>query len=64
MGQINLLPGSSKFFGKSEANFYLSFTREKMEKEKDSLFIGDLSTQFPNDQFEYHSLIAVPMLHA
>ncbi len=62
-GKINLLPGSSKFFGKSEANFYLSFTREKMEKEKDSLFIGDLSTQFPNDQIEYHSLIAVPMLH-
>ena len=47
---MNLLPGSSKFFGKSESNVYLSFTQEKMEQEKDSLFIGDLSSQFPEDQ--------------
>lgn len=61
-GKINLLPGSSKFFGKPEADFYLSFTRAKIEKEKDSLFIGDLSAQFPDENIEYHSLIAVPML--
>ena len=36
-GKINVLPGSSKFFGKPEANVYLSFVRAKMEKEKDSI---------------------------
>lgn len=61
-GKINVLPGSSKFFGKPEANVYLSFAREKIEKEKDSLFIGDISSQCPNENIEYHSLIAVPLL--
>ena len=61
-GSVNLLPGSSKFFRKPEANFYLSFTQAKMEKEKDSLFIGDLSAQCPEESITYHSLIAVPIL--
>lgn len=61
-GSLSLLPGSSKFFGKPEANFYLSFTQAKMEKEKDSLFIGDLSAQCPDKPIIYHSLIAVPIL--
>lgn len=61
-GTINVLPGSSKFFGKPEANFYLAFTRAKMEKEKDSLFIGDISAQCPDETIMYHSLIAVPLL--
>ncbi len=61
-GSVNLLPGSSKFFRKPEANFYLSFTQAKMEKEKDSLFIGDLSAQCSEEPITYHSLIAVPIL--
>ena len=61
-GKMSLLSGSSKFFGKSESNVYLSFTQTKIEQEKESLFIGDVSSQFPEENVEYRSLMAVPML--
>ena len=61
-GQINVLPGSSKFFGTPEADVYLTFTRSKLLQEKESLFIGDLGIQCPDIDIKYHSLMAVPML--
>lgn len=59
---INLLPGSSKFFETKDSEPYLTFIKTKIEKEKESQFIGDLSIHIPNHKLKYRSLMAVPML--
>lgn len=61
-GDMNVLPGSSEFFDTRSCLPYLQFTQAKISEEKESLFISELSMYLPNEDLEYHSLMAVPML--
>ena len=36
----------------------------KIDEDKESLFIGDLSVHCPNVDVKYHSLMAVPMMES
>lgn len=63
-GEINLLPGSSKFFDTEESKPYLTFLRAKNAKNKEAHFIGELSIHLPDDHVKYHSMMAVPMLES
>ncbi|WP_442595510.1 diguanylate cyclase [Neobacillus sp. D3-1R] len=62
--KIRVLPGSTPFFQSEAARGYIEFVNEKIENEKDSLFIGDF--QLPPEQNgpSYRSLMAVPMVQS
>ena len=61
---VNLLAGSSDFFDSEESKLYISFMKDKIDKDKESLFIGDLSVKCPDVDVKYHSLMAVPMMES
>lgn len=61
---VNLLSGSTDFFDTEEAELYVSFMKEKIDIDKESLFIGDLSLKCPDADVRYHSLMAVPMMES
>lgn len=61
---VNLLTGSSDFFDSEESELYVSFMKDKIDKDKESLFIGDLSVKCPGVDVRYHSLMAVPMMES
>ncbi|CAH0346853.1 diguanylate cyclase [Bacillus sp. CECT 9360] len=61
-GEAKLLEGSTKFFQTEESEPYLSYTKEKMDIDKESLFIGDLHIQNMDLNMKYRSLMAVPMV--
>ena len=61
---VNLLAGSSDFFESEESELYVSFMKEKIDKDKESLFIGDLGVKCPGVDVRYHSLMAVPMMES
>ncbi|MFD4929021.1 diguanylate cyclase [Peribacillus butanolivorans] len=62
--KVSLLTGSSEFFDSEEASMYISFLKGKIDVDKESLFIGDLSIHCPNENVKYHSLMAVPMMES
>ncbi len=61
-GGIGFLPGSTSYFHTEEAGAIASKIENKIRKEKDSLFFGNLPAQLPY-QTRYGSLMAVPMVH-
>lgn len=58
----NILRGSSEFFDAEEADLYVSFLIDRLGGDNDSLFIGDLRIHCPNQEMQYLSLMAVPMM--
>ncbi|MFD9625081.1 sensor domain-containing diguanylate cyclase [Peribacillus muralis] len=58
----NILRGSSEFFEAEEADLYVSFLIDRLGGDNDSLFIGDLRIHCPNQEMQYLSLMAVPMM--
>ncbi|AZV44734.1 sensor domain-containing diguanylate cyclase [Peribacillus asahii] len=61
-GALQLLPESSSFFETKDAQAYLSFLKRKMEEEKESQFISDVTVYIEEEDLEYRSLMAVPMM--
>lgn len=55
-----VLLGSSSFFFEHESRQYIDYFKEKIQIEKDSLFLGDFSMQLEGTQ--YKSIMAVPMM--
>ncbi|PLS14971.1 GGDEF domain-containing protein [Bacillus sp. M6-12] len=56
--------GSTDFFQTAGAREYVTYVRQKISKEKDSLFIGDLRLQCPEKEIKYRSIMAVPMVQS
>jgi diguanylate cyclase (GGDEF)-like protein len=56
-----ILPGSTAFFSTNKAQTYIYYVKEIIEKEHESLFIGDLELSILNESFKFRSLMAVPM---
>lgn len=59
--KAKVLPGSSPFFDTVQARLYIDYLKDKVEKEKDSLFIGDFHLPEMNDDLRFRSVMAIPM---
>ncbi|MFE8697034.1 diguanylate cyclase [Cytobacillus sp. FJAT-53684] len=59
--EIKILKGSTDFFQQKDAELYINYTKGKVEKEKESLFIGDFNLQDSLTRIQYKSIMAVPM---
>ncbi|WP_409302200.1 diguanylate cyclase domain-containing protein [Peribacillus sp. SCS-155] len=62
-GGTETLPGSTPFFHTDEAYKYIDWIKDKISREKDSLFIGDLNMPC-QQKSAYSSLMAVPMIQS
>ena len=61
--EVKILPGSSRYFERERAGVYINYIRERIEREKESLFLGDLQlgcTEGP----QFRSIMAVPMVQS
>lgn len=58
--QMKVIRGSTEYFHTDEAQPYLQFILEKIKKERDSVFLGDLNLE--NTTSTYRSVMAVPMV--
>ncbi|EDL65324.1 sensor domain-containing diguanylate cyclase [Bacillus sp. SG-1] len=59
--ECKVLPESSSFFQSFEGASYINFVKRNIIKEKDAIFIGDISGKF-GKELSYLSLMAVPMV--
>ncbi|WP_050616068.1 diguanylate cyclase domain-containing protein [Bacillus testis] len=58
-----VVPGSSNFFSKPGSLKYLSYVKEKIEQEKESLFLGDMRLA-NGEPAAFRSIMAVPMVQS
>lgn len=63
-GEVKPLTGSSEFFQTKESEQYIRYSKEKIDIDKESLFIGDLNLQNMDGKMRFRSLMAVPMLQS
>ncbi|MFS0780543.1 diguanylate cyclase domain-containing protein [Bacillus sp. 1P06AnD] len=61
--ECQVIPGSTDFFMKEVSDKYVKYIKEKIEFEKESLFLGDMRLQDGNPS-EYRSIMAVPMVQS
>ncbi|MCL6570188.1 MAG: sensor domain-containing diguanylate cyclase [Bacillus sp. (in: Bacteria)] len=62
--KVKTLPGSTSYFFTNQAQIYIDKIKEKIQKENDSLFIGDINLQEKNRIASFHSIIAIPMIES
>jgi diguanylate cyclase (GGDEF)-like protein len=58
------LQGSSDFFKSNEATRYIQYIFDKINKDKESIFIGDLKFSDEKEEAKYKSIMAVPMVQS
>ena len=63
-GAVNILTGSTGFFKTEEAAPYVEYVSRRINSDRESLFIGDISTQCPQAAPGFHSMMAVPMMES
>jgi diguanylate cyclase (GGDEF)-like protein len=61
-GSIQIFPGSTSFFNTEEVDVYIQYIREKIEKDLEGLFIGDIKPNLAD--VRYSSVMAVPMIQS
>ncbi|MDP4169010.1 MAG: sensor domain-containing diguanylate cyclase [Bacillota bacterium] len=62
---VQVLPGSTKFFWENEAAEYINYLMAKIQRENDSLFIGDLILpEKEAKEMKFRSVMAVPMVQS
>jgi diguanylate cyclase (GGDEF)-like protein len=61
-GLIQIFPGSTNFFNTEKVEAYIQYLREKIEKDLESLFIGDIKAFI--QEAPYSSVMAVPMVQS
>ncbi len=62
---VTIQSGSTSFFFSEDARSYVDYFKEKILKEKDSLFIGDLKLPTLNQKSNlYKSVMTVPMIQS
>jgi diguanylate cyclase (GGDEF)-like protein len=59
--KAKVLPGSSSFFFSKQASEYIYYLMDRIEKENDSLFIGDFHLPEGKDELCFRSVMAIPM---
>jgi diguanylate cyclase (GGDEF)-like protein len=62
--KFDVVKGSTSFFFTEPANQYIKYIKNKIQKEKDSLFIGDLNLRFETTTDRFRSIMAVPMVQS
>ncbi|HEY9577145.1 MAG TPA: hypothetical protein VIR64_05685, partial [Pseudobacillus sp.] len=55
------MPGSSPFFYEKEGEELIRFVSEKLRKEKEAFFIGELANKMDRICLTFHAMMAVPM---
>ena len=63
-GEVKILPGSTPYFYTKHAKIYIDYLKEKIELEKNPLFIGDMNLADIKNIPSYHSILAIPMIHS
>lgn len=63
-GRFEVLGGSSDYFLSEDSSHLVRFINDKIKKEKEALFIGDLSLDENIKEKKYRSLMAVPMIQS
>ncbi|WP_066063457.1 sensor domain-containing diguanylate cyclase [Neobacillus soli] len=58
------LPGSTSYFFTKHARIYVEYIKEKIQKEIEPLFIGDINLPNINSITSYHSIIAIPIIQS
>jgi len=59
---IQIFPGSTSYFESEEVKVYINYIQEKLEKDLEGLFLGDITSYLPN--MPYCSVMAVPMVQS
>ncbi|WNS77637.1 sensor domain-containing diguanylate cyclase [Bacillus sp. DTU_2020_1000418_1_SI_GHA_SEK_038] len=59
--QIEVLNGSTDFFQTTGAESYIQYIKGRIDKEVESLFIGDFQLPLESDIRQFKSIMAVPM---
>lgn len=59
-----VLPGSTSFFLSKQARIYIDYLNDKIQKEKSSLFIGDINLPRIGPSEGFRSVMAIPMIHS
>ncbi|MBM7701194.1 diguanylate cyclase [Metabacillus iocasae] len=60
--KYQLLKGSTLFFSESSAHFYIEYVYNRLQEEKEAIFVNESPFSFSNEEMYYHSIIAVPMV--
>lgn len=60
-GECRTLKESSPIFFEKSGAKYIAYVRKRIEKEKDAIFLGDVSDRF-EEGIEFPSIMAVPMV--
>lgn len=60
--EFQIFPGSTDFFNTEEVQIYINYIQEKLGKNLEGLFLGDITTYLPS--VEYASVMAVPMVQS
>ncbi len=61
---ISVLAGSTPFFDTEASMAYVQFVVDRLKKEQDSIFIGDVEINLNRDVKQYRSIMAVPMVQS
>ncbi|WP_253957849.1 sensor domain-containing diguanylate cyclase [Metabacillus halosaccharovorans] len=59
---IHIFPGSTSYFESEEVKVYINYIQEKLEKDLEGLFLGDITSYLPG--LPYSSVMAVPMVQS
>ncbi|MDV2888152.1 GGDEF domain-containing protein, partial [Alkalihalophilus pseudofirmus] len=62
--KVRILPGSTPYFYSKQARTYIEYIKEKVLREKDSLYFADISLQKINSLKDFRSIMAVPAFHS
>lgn len=62
-GECKMLQGSSAYFNQQSSNSYVEYIKEKMDKEKEAIFLGDLQLKNTGNS-DYRSIMAVLMIQS
>ncbi len=62
--EYEILDGSTDYFLSKKAKPFLANTLELLRKQHDAVFIGDFSIKYPEVNFLYHSVMAIPMMQS
>ncbi len=61
---ISVLAGSTPFFETEASTAYVQYVVDRLKKENDSIFIGDVDINLDYDVKKYRSIMAVPMVQS
>ncbi len=61
---IQIFPGSTSYFESEEVKVYINYIQEKLEKDLEGLFLGDITSHLSNLPLPYSSVMAVPMIQS